>query len=131
MDAADFFRDVVERNYVEFLDNQNELRRLWNAVVSMNTIAEYVALDRLKYKKIDSDKLDEEAKKIREYNPILLDLKVCAEMLKHVRKLKGRFIAEGTPTLSSTGLLADQPDTWIIDYGSVHYVLADVLRQAF
>ena len=44
MDAADFFHDLVKPNYEELRRDQNRLRRLWNAVVSMNTVAEYVAL---------------------------------------------------------------------------------------
>ena len=122
---------LVKRNYVEFLQNSNELRRLWNAVVSMNTVAEYVALDRLEYAKMSADQLDAEAKKIREHNPVLLDIKTCAETLKHVRKLQGRINTPTSSTTSSTGLLSDQPDTWVINYDSRQYVLADVLRQAF
>lgn len=118
MDAADFFKDVVKRNYEKFLENPNELSLLWNTVVSMNTVAEYVALDRLEYAQMGSEKLDNKAKEIRENNPVLLDLKLCAETLKHVRKLKGKISADVTSTLSSTGLLQNQPDTWVINYGS-------------
>ena len=49
MNAVDFFEDVVKRNYKQFVDDPDDLRLLWNAVVSMNTVAEYVALHRLGY----------------------------------------------------------------------------------
>jgi len=131
MDAALFFTEIVKPNYKEFLDNQSELRRLWNAVVSMNTVAEYVALDRLGYEPVVREELDREAKKIREANQALLDLKVCAETLNHVRKLDGNASREITSIASSTGLLPDQPATWVIEHGLQRYILSDVLRRAF
>jgi chemotaxis regulatin CheY-phosphate phosphatase CheZ len=131
MDAPDFFRDVVKPNYDRFLDDQNQLRRLWNAVVSMNTVAEYVALDRLRYKQVAREQLDQKAKEIRRDNQVLLELKDCAETLKHVRKLAGKVGTEVTSVPSSTGILSNQPTTWVIDYQLRQYVLSDVLRRAF
>jgi hypothetical protein len=43
MDAAEFFNTVVKRNYEEFTNNPNDFRSLWNAIVSMNTVPEYIA----------------------------------------------------------------------------------------
>ena len=111
MDAADFFRDVVKPNYEAFCVDQNQLQGLWNAVVSMNTVAEYVALDRLGYEDLNREKLDKQAHAVREGNPILLDLKVCADTLKHVRKLERKVRTEVTSILSSTGILSNQPTT--------------------
>jgi hypothetical protein len=131
MDASEFFNDVVKPNYEDYCYNQNQLRQLWNAVVSMNTVAEYVALDRLGYKEVGRVELFEKAKEIRKEHPILLDLKVCAETLKHVRKLDSRVRTQATATTSSTGLLSTQPASWVIDYGTSQYVLSDVLHRAF
>jgi hypothetical protein len=132
MNVVDFFKDVVKPNYEKFVDDQDQLRRLWNAVVSMNTVAEYLALDRFRYEKVGREEFAEKAKEIRTNNPILLDLKVCAETLKHVRKLEGKVgNTEVTSTASSTGLLPGQPATWVIDHDSHRYVLPDVLRRAF
>ena len=103
MDAADFFRDVVKPNYEAFCVEQNQLQGLWNAVVSMNTVAEYVALDRLGYEDLKRAKLAKQAEAVRKGNPILLDLKVCADTLKHVRKLERKVRTEVTSILSSLG----------------------------
>ena len=131
MDAADFFKDVVNPNYERFLEDQNQVRRLWNAVVSMNTVAEYVALDRLRYEQVAREQLDQKAKEIRQDHRVLLELKVCAETLKHVRKLEGKVGTEVTSVPSSTGILSNQPTTWAIDYQWRQYVLSDVLRRSF
>jgi hypothetical protein len=44
MNAAEFFKGVAERNYEEFENSPEDLKSLWNSVVSMNTVAEYLAL---------------------------------------------------------------------------------------
>jgi hypothetical protein len=43
MDAKEFFSAVVVENYKEAIADPANLRKLWNAAVSMNTIAEYLA----------------------------------------------------------------------------------------
>jgi hypothetical protein len=40
MNAAEFFRDVVKPNYNQLINNPNDLGALWNALVSIDTIAE-------------------------------------------------------------------------------------------
>jgi hypothetical protein len=132
MDAAEFFKDVVKPNYEEFRCDQNQIQRLWNAVVSLNTVPEYVALDRLDYREQAGPReFREKAKEIRNGYPILLVLKVCAETLKHVRKLEGTVRTEFTSTPSSTGILSNQPTTWVIGYKAEQYMLSDVLHRAF
>src|SRR5215204_2177200 len=89
MDAQEFIRDVVERNYAEFKELRSDPRLFWNALVSMNSVAEWVALARLGYP--DRDKLAEQtlidgAKKVRQEFAILGHVKYWAETLKHVRK---------------------------------------------
>ena len=49
MDSRDFFQDVAARNYYEFFQRHDDKRLLCNAVVSMNSVAEWLALDRLGY----------------------------------------------------------------------------------
>jgi hypothetical protein len=42
MDASEFFQIVAEPNYEQLIGDPSDLRSLWNAVVSMNTIAEFL-----------------------------------------------------------------------------------------
>jgi len=49
MDAKEFFSAVVVENYKEAIADPANLRKLWNAAVSMNTVAEYLALHRAGY----------------------------------------------------------------------------------
>src|SRR5262249_33095987 len=104
MDASEFFNTVVKRNYEEFTNNPNDFRSLWNAIVSMNTVAEYMALEQLQYAQVPREKLDATAKQIRDKDQSLIDLKSCAEALKHVRKTtrsnkQGSFHVPETSTI--------------------------------
>jgi hypothetical protein len=49
MNAREFFQDIVQRSYYEYCQNPKDIRLLWNAIVSMNTVPDYIALDRLGY----------------------------------------------------------------------------------
>lgn len=84
-------------------------------MVSMNTVAEYVALERAEYDpNIERDELLRQANNIRRDTKTLCDLKFCAESLKHVRKIEGRgknFSVTGT----STGIDVDDQTTWLIN----------------
>jgi len=82
MDSRDFFQDVAARNYYEFFQRHDDKRLLWNAVVSMNSVAEYLALHQQNYARISQNQLTRTAKQIREQHH-LLDLKYCAETFKH------------------------------------------------
>jgi hypothetical protein len=126
MNAAEFFKTVVIPNYEQFVRNPTDLRSLWNAVVSMNTVAEFVALDRLEYAKISRSDLYDAAEQIRQSQPPLPDLKYCAETFKHVRKIPGWKEVPVSITASSTGL-SSNPDTWQID----HHDPVTVLRNSF
>ena len=83
-----FFRSVVRPNYEESQKNPRSFRSLWNALVSMNTVAEFVALERVEYREISGNKLMESANILRDQK--LDDLKYCVETLKHVRKIDDR-----------------------------------------
>jgi hypothetical protein len=125
MDAREFFQNVARRDYFEFFAHPDE-RRLWNAVVSMNSVAEYLALEQLNYAPISQNQLTQTAQQIRKQHH-LLDLKFCAETIKHVRKIKDqRGGASFTLTGSSTGITSDR-STWMIN----GFDVVDVLQKAF
>jgi hypothetical protein len=115
MDAAEFFRDIVKPNHDEFTNNTGDLRLLWNAIVSMNTVVEYVALDRLGYGQVSCVTRGNEARKIRVNSPILLELKYCAETFKHVRKIRIKKRGGGLSTIATpTGVSSEDQTTWRI-----------------
>jgi hypothetical protein len=106
MDARTFYQSVVRPNFAEYCRSQNDFRLLWNVLVSMNTVAEHVALERLEYSQVKREVLNDAAKQIRDET--LQDLKFCAEALKHVRKIdpkaETRITSELTTTATSTGI---------------------------
>jgi hypothetical protein len=129
MNATEFFKDIAKRNYMEFMTCPNDRTLLWNAIVSMNTVAEYVALARLGYAQVSRDTLGREAKKVRDAFPSLSDLKHCAETFKHVRKIKDhpKLGSPFTTIATATGVSVDDLTTWKIGT----HDLVDVLRRAF
>jgi hypothetical protein len=131
MDASEFFNTVVKRNYEEwtgFTGNQDDFRLLWNAIVSMNTVPEYLALDQLGYAQVSREVLDGTAKQIRDKDKSLIDLKFCAETLKHVRKIP-RKQKQGSVTITISSTIASpiDRDTWTI----CSHDLIDVAERAF
>ena len=127
MNAHEFFQNVVRRNYEEFSGCPKDLRLLWNVVVSMNTVAEYIALDQLGYSPVSREELDRKAHHIREQFSELSDLKFCAEAFKHVRKIKDDRGSEFTTVATSTSVSPDDQTSWKIE----RYDLVSVLRRAF
>jgi hypothetical protein len=124
MDAAEFFKDIAKRNYQEFTLHPDSRRHLWNAIVSMNTMAEYVALARLSYVQVPRAKLDDEAKQIRAKHVALEELKYCAETFKHVRKIKDHpKYGSGFSTIATSTGVADEPTTWQIGQYNIVHVL--------
>jgi len=120
IDATEFFND-------EFTLNSDSRRLLWKAIISMNTVAEYVALDRLGYGQVSRDALSKAAEQIREKSPVLNDLKCCAETFKHVRKIKDhRRLGSGFSTIATSAGVSEEPATWKIG----QYDLVDVLSRA-
>jgi hypothetical protein len=57
MNAQEFFRDIVSPNYYEFLSYPNDIRRLWNAVLSMDSVAKYLALEELDHAEVSRGEL--------------------------------------------------------------------------
>jgi hypothetical protein len=139
MDASEFFNTVVKRNYQEwtgFAGNPDDFRLLWNAIISMNTVPEYMALDQHRYAPVSREVLDDTAKQIRGKDQSLIDLKFCAEALKHVRKIprkqkQGSVTHMSTSTnpvtVTSTNVSSIDRATWTID----GHDLVDVAQRAF
>jgi hypothetical protein len=124
LDASEFFNTVAKPNYKEFAEKQDDFRLLWNAIISMNTVAEYVALEQHGYAQVSRNVLARSARQIR--NKDLDDLKYCAETLKHARKVTSD--KQGFTTVAtSTGILANDKTTWAT--GS--HDLVDVAQRAF
>jgi hypothetical protein len=130
MNAREFFQDVVSHNYSEFTGCPNDIRLLWNALVSMNSVAEHLALDQLGYTPVSRSELTSVANQIRQQH-YLLDLQFCADTFKHVRKIKDhRGGADFTLTASSTGVSSDRT-TWVIKRSNEVLDIVDVLDKAF
>jgi hypothetical protein len=110
MDAREHFRYVAVPNYNEFVQSPSDFRLLGNAILSMNTVAEYLGLDRSGYPPdVSRNERRREAQKIRDDLSGLTDLQVCADTLKHVRNNQPDDV-----TLSSTGIDPNDPATWKI-----------------
>ena len=127
MDASDFFNTVVKRNYQEFTASSDDYRSLWNAIVSMNTVAEHVALEQHQYNaQVSRQQLDRTANQIRDND--LADLKFCAEALKHVRKIP-RTQKQGSVTITVSSTIVSSTDraTWTIDGYDLESVLKLIL----
>jgi hypothetical protein len=124
MDAKEFFDLVVVPNYLDAHQHPDNLRFVCNAITCMNTVAEFVALERLGYPdQLKRESLQNKANEIREGNPPLDDLKFWVETLKHVRKLTNAKDSDHSITASSTAITVSEPSSWL------H--LVDVLDKAF
>jgi hypothetical protein len=124
MDAREYFQLIVRPNYYEFYGAQNSIRLLWNTIVSMNTVPEYLVLDRLKYPlELKREVLDAEAQKVREELG-LTELQYCANTFKHVRKLPR---GHSNATASSTNIEPIDLATWVLD----GHDLVQVAHSAF
>jgi len=130
MDAREFFAEVAAKNYQAFHYNQQSVSAMWNAVVSLNTVPEWLALEKLNYLEVHRDDLDRKSNEIRKQYSELDALADCANTLKHVRRLKG---AQTVITKSSTGIDSRNPDTWVISdkTSGVTHNLASVCDAAY
>ena len=114
MDAPEFFKCVVKPNYDAFAQRRDDIRLQWNAAVSMNSVAEWVALHRSGYRQMTEAELTCEANKIRKAFPALQTLNDKVTPLKHVRSLRGikKKDLPVSSVQSSTAYLPDVPLTW-------------------
>jgi hypothetical protein len=123
MDAKAFFQEVVLKNYQESKADQASFQKLWNAVVSMNTVPEYVALDRLRYASLLRKEIDQKSDEVRQQYASLKSLNEGAITLKHVRRhISGKLVE------SSSGIKLTDPTTWRLNDGTTLHSLLD---QAF
>jgi hypothetical protein len=111
MNAAAFFQDVAKRNCEDFIRKPDDFRLFWNAMVSMNTVAEYLALHDFGYKDVSRKTLSEGANTIRELHN-LTDLKFDAETFKHVRKIEDYRDKTFEMIATSTAILPNDSTTW-------------------
>jgi hypothetical protein len=124
MDAPQYFQRVVVPNYEHFERSPNDIRLLFNALLSMNTVPEFLAVHRRGYAlDICRDDLDEEAEAIR-LDLGLEDLQLCTNMFKHVRRMRR---GSGEITASSTAIAPDDQATWNV----LGCDLVEVVRKAF
>jgi hypothetical protein len=106
MDAKAFFQEVVLKNYQESKADQASFQKLWNAVVSMNTVPEYVALDRLRYASLPRKELDQKSDEVRQQYARLKSLNEEAITLKHVRRhISGKLVESSSGIKPTTGIL--------------------------
>ena len=124
MDAKQFFNEVVAPNYSDAHQDPGNFRFVSNAITCMNTVAEFIALERLGYPpQLERSDLETAANKIRKANPPLCELKYWVETLKHVRKLTNAKGSSHQVTASSTSVSPSNPSTW--------QHLSDLMERAF
>ena len=103
MDAYEFFHQIVTPNCNEAMRPPFDLRLAWNAILSLNTMPEFLALHRLGYpENVDRKVLDREAKEIRKRHLPLEKLNNEAIKLKHVRRLSGQKQNEPFSSIDSS-----------------------------
>jgi hypothetical protein len=111
MDAREYFQGTVVPDYNAFVASPTNFRLLRHAILSMNTMPEYLGLDRRNYPPdVSRNQRRRDAQAIREdKDNNLTDLQTCADVLKHVRSNTDQG------TLSSTGIDAKNQATWYIN----------------
>jgi hypothetical protein len=87
---------------------------------------ESVALEQLNYSSsVDRNTLTGPSSDIRDAYPPLVDLKNCAEALKHVRKLTTNL------TGTSTNIVALASSSWQIEIGGTQRHLVSIMDQGY
>jgi hypothetical protein len=87
MDALEFFEKIAKPNYEEAKRAPDDLRLLWNAVVSLNTIVEFVVLHRCNYE-ADLERNELLKKEIRKKIPELdyLNMQLHLNMYAEIKR---------------------------------------------
>src|SRR5689334_10603498 len=114
MDARQHFQGVM-RNYDEFARNPTDFRLLENALISMDTVPERLALHQLGYPQLSRKALNEEAQKVRGQYSSLKDLHSCANTIKHGRRIRDQRGGKFTTIATSTGIDPANEATWYVD----------------
>ena len=107
MDAKGFFSQVIDKNYKEWKADPDDFTKYWNAAVSMNTAAEFLALHRAGYPELTRTEVDVKVAAIRSEYPELKAIKLYANPLKHVRSHDNQKL-----TASSTSIAPENPNSW-------------------
>jgi hypothetical protein len=127
MDTREYFNYVVVPNYNEFARRPTDFHLLWNALVSMNTVAEHLGLPQRGYGQVSRHELYQEARGIRGQFSAVEELKFCADTLKHVRKIQDHGGGKFTTVATSTGVDPTDATTWTIG----GHDLAKIAHDAF
>ena len=110
MDAYEFFHQIVEPNCENALRPPYNLRLAWNAILSLNTVPEFIVLHRLGYKTdVDRDLLYRETEDLRKKYPALTQLNNEAIKLKHVRRAQRKEDEHLSSINSSTSPVISEP----------------------
>lgn len=139
MNTFDFFYTVVRYNYDEFRARQYDYRLLWNALMAMNTVPEYIVLEKENFRDdMSRDELYEKANKVREADEILTVLRKCVETMRYGGKVDGKQKAvqassppEGDAAETSTGNEMLDDAIWRLLERDREYDLADLAHKAF
>jgi hypothetical protein len=127
MDVKQFYEQIALKNYEDSLADPTSYQKLWNAMVSANTIADYLGLERLNYgSTLTRQEIDGAVSDVRQAYPDLQSLNDRASTLKHVRRHKGNVLTE-----TSTGVLPHDPTTWHLDDASGSHDLRKDVDQIF
>jgi len=114
MYVKQFYQHVALRNYQDSRADPTSYQKLWNTIISANTIADHLGLEGLKYgSTLTGKEIDGAVSDVRQEYPDLESLNKRAATLKHVRRHEG-----GVFTESSTGILPDDPTTWHLNTAS-------------
>jgi len=132
MNAHQYFATIAKPNYEDAKRKADELRLLWNAIVSLNTVPEFLALEQLDYDpELDQQSLYVKADKIRDKFPALRTLKKCANTFKHARSIRPKRNSTRFSSISSsTGISPEDRSTWVITIDEVEHKLFDILDAA-
>jgi hypothetical protein len=111
MDACEFFHQIVTPNCDEAMRSPSDLRLAWNAILTLNTMPEFLVFHRLGYPEdVDDKAIGREVAEIRKNYLSLTNLNNEAIKLKHVRHLRSQKRNEPfSSTPSSTSYLISEP----------------------
>jgi len=127
MTVKEFYQQVALKNYEDYKTDPTSYRKLWSTLVSANTVAEHVGLERLDYGPSTRTGLSNKAHEVRQDYPDLQSLNKRTIALKHVRS----YVA-GQLTETSTGISPSDPATWQwIDASGTTHDLRDVADRIF
>jgi hypothetical protein len=127
MYVKQFYQHVALKNYEDSRADPMSHQKLWNAMVSANTIADHLGLEGLNYgPTLTRKEIDGAVSDVRQAYPDLQSLNKRANTLKHVRRHERNVLTE-----TSTGLLPDDPATWHLNDASGSHDLRNDVDRIF